>query len=177
MVLRLRYSLEPEALGKLSTELAEYANAWSLILPRSVLSWELLKSLEVSFVATKFRTPFSLNVPISFGELRISLVCIVVVVGICRAVVKSEVFFFCIWSCCSKSFPFSHPHVQVVLSSPHSVHRQSIQSKHSAKATRHSWRTVNYCICTTTNTAYRWLETNNESRKWKEKIERKKTKH
>lgn len=64
--------LEPEALGKLSTELAEHANAWSLILPRSVLSWELLKSLEVSFVATKF-LPFSLNTPISFGELRISL--------------------------------------------------------------------------------------------------------
>lgn len=65
------YLLEPDALGKLSTELAEQANAWSLMLPRSVLSWELLKSLDVSFVATKFR-PFSLNAPISFAELRIS---------------------------------------------------------------------------------------------------------
>lgn len=63
--------LEPEALGKLSTELAEQANAWSLILPRSVLSCELLKSLDVSFVALKFRL-FSLKTPISFGELRIS---------------------------------------------------------------------------------------------------------
>lgn len=63
--------LEPEALGKLSTELAEQANAWSLMLPLSVLSCELLKSLEISFVALKF-LPFSMNGLQSFGEFLIS---------------------------------------------------------------------------------------------------------
>lgn len=69
-----QYSLEPDALGKLSTELAEHANAWSLILPRSVLSCELLKSLDTSLAPLNFRVE-SLNLFISFGELRSSFDC------------------------------------------------------------------------------------------------------
>lgn len=77
LVLNGIYSLEPDALGKLSTELAEQANAWSLMLPRSVLSWEMLKSLDTSLAAPlNIRWLFSLKTPISFGEFRKSFDCL-----------------------------------------------------------------------------------------------------
>lgn len=70
-------SLEPDALGKLSTELAKQANAWLLMLPRSVLSCDMLKPRETSLAPLNFRVA-SLNVGKSFGEFRTSFGCFVV---------------------------------------------------------------------------------------------------
>lgn len=67
--------LDPDADGRLSTELAEHANAWSLILPRSPFSCELLKSLDTSLAPLNFLF-VSLNFFNSFGELCISFGCL-----------------------------------------------------------------------------------------------------
>lgn len=79
-VFHCSHLLEPDALGRLSTELAEQANAWSLILPRSVISCELLLKCRDCVTSFGGRLKYrlcSLNKPISLEteELRKSFDC------------------------------------------------------------------------------------------------------